>query len=405
MAVYFANAGLLDLNALRVMGVSVKENGSPIGYFGTGLKFALATLLRTGHAVELRLRGQAAPYRFHAAPLTVRGRDFQQVYMNAERLAFTTALGRNWQPWQAYRELLSNALDEGGGASSEPCEADTVIRVAGDGIDRAHGERDTIFLSTRPLASSECVEVHPGAGRFLFYRGVRAFEVGGGLYSYNITKGLELTEDRTIKDIWRAKMYLGWHLPEMDSAEIAEALVVPAGQSWEHRLQFSLCDRPAEAFLEAASRVRRHPKISPEVASLLERHRLDADRFTPLRMTPPQARLFAEAAAIAAAASGGVASGVAASGVAASGVADFEVVETLGPGVLGHYDRERDRKYLSAPAFDGGVDLLAATLLEASLHQRVEAGGETGSVQDVALQRLVQMAKALLRLGQGRAAA
>ena len=53
MTVYFANAGLIDLDVIRIMGVSVKTKDNPIGYFGTGLKFALSTLLRSGHKVTL----------------------------------------------------------------------------------------------------------------------------------------------------------------------------------------------------------------------------------------------------------------------------------------------------------------------------------------------------------------
>lgn len=58
MTVYFANAGLIDLDVIRVMGVSVKTGPNPIGYFGTGLKFALSTLLRTGHRVVMTRGGE-----------------------------------------------------------------------------------------------------------------------------------------------------------------------------------------------------------------------------------------------------------------------------------------------------------------------------------------------------------
>lgn len=38
MTVYFANSGLIDLDVIRVMGVSIKRRANPIGYFGTGDK-------------------------------------------------------------------------------------------------------------------------------------------------------------------------------------------------------------------------------------------------------------------------------------------------------------------------------------------------------------------------------
>ncbi|WP_198164368.1 hypothetical protein, partial [Bradyrhizobium jicamae] len=62
MTVYFCNAEPIDLNAIALMGVSVKTGASPIGYFGTGLKFSIATLLRTGHEVTLIRNGETIPF-------------------------------------------------------------------------------------------------------------------------------------------------------------------------------------------------------------------------------------------------------------------------------------------------------------------------------------------------------
>ena len=45
--IIFQNKGLIDVHAISIMGVSVKEDNS-IGFFGTGLKYAIAVLLREG---------------------------------------------------------------------------------------------------------------------------------------------------------------------------------------------------------------------------------------------------------------------------------------------------------------------------------------------------------------------
>ena len=50
--IIFENKGLIDVHAISIMGVSVKEEGS-IGYFGTGLKYAIATLLREGQKITI----------------------------------------------------------------------------------------------------------------------------------------------------------------------------------------------------------------------------------------------------------------------------------------------------------------------------------------------------------------
>ena len=72
----FQNNGLIDIAAVTTMGVSVKEGDGAIGYFGTGLKFAIATILREGGEVTL-WRG-LEKHIFTATLLTVRGEDFQQ---------------------------------------------------------------------------------------------------------------------------------------------------------------------------------------------------------------------------------------------------------------------------------------------------------------------------------------
>jgi len=42
----FENDGEIDLRAISQFGINVKTGDSPIGFFGTGLKYALAVLMR-----------------------------------------------------------------------------------------------------------------------------------------------------------------------------------------------------------------------------------------------------------------------------------------------------------------------------------------------------------------------
>jgi len=42
--IIFHNQGELDIRAVTTFGLSVKKNDNPIGYFGTGLKYAIAAL-------------------------------------------------------------------------------------------------------------------------------------------------------------------------------------------------------------------------------------------------------------------------------------------------------------------------------------------------------------------------
>ena len=112
MTVSFQNPGLIDLRAIQIMGVSVKDTDNPIGYFGTGLKYAIATLLRNSQSITI-WRG-LEPYRFSASAENIRGKSFSVVRMNGEPLGITTDLGRNWQMCHAFREVYAHNLDERG---------------------------------------------------------------------------------------------------------------------------------------------------------------------------------------------------------------------------------------------------------------------------------------------------
>lgn len=163
----FQNPGLIDLDAVTTLGVSVKDGDTPIGYFGTGLKFAIATVLRNGGTLTL-WRGKVA-HHFATDAGTVRGEPFEFVTMDGKRLGFTTQLGRNWEPWMAFRELASNCRDEGGryfdsGEGWEVREDHTTIVVHGQALLNVWPDRSTILIESEPLFANEFVEVHPGGG-------------------------------------------------------------------------------------------------------------------------------------------------------------------------------------------------------------------------------------------------
>ena len=92
--VFFSNDGEMDILGATIMGVHVKEGSNPIGHFGTGLKFAIATLLRTGHAVKIYVGEKL--YNFDVEKVNIRGKDFDVVCMTCVRLGFTTDTGKNW---------------------------------------------------------------------------------------------------------------------------------------------------------------------------------------------------------------------------------------------------------------------------------------------------------------------
>lgn len=220
--IVFSNHGELDLNLLSTIGTSVKTTESPIGYFGTGLKYALATLLR--HDCTITIQIGAASYTVETRPTTIRGKSFNLVCLigkyDSITLPFTTDLGRNWQPWMAYRELWANALDEDGTTEATetipiPTPNTTSIIVSGPAIDDAHSLRDEFILNSTTkslLDSNPLLEVYDGITECIFYRGMKVTKTQT-LFTYNILSPLQLTEDRTVPE-WECRWNIGTYLAE-----------------------------------------------------------------------------------------------------------------------------------------------------------------------------------------------
>src|SRR5215469_12461812 len=97
----FGNPGLIDIRAVTVLGVNIKDSKSPIGFFGTGFKYALATLLR--HNMTLSIYRGLERTDFFSDDEMIRGQLVRMIHMRSEnevlgrseRLGFTTELGKN----------------------------------------------------------------------------------------------------------------------------------------------------------------------------------------------------------------------------------------------------------------------------------------------------------------------
>lgn len=200
MKTYFMNNGDFDVRAMLTMGVSAKSDDDAIGFFGTGFKYAIAIILRHGGTVDVRT--VSGTYKFTARNESIRGKEFQIVYMNDREAGFTTHLGANWEPWMAYRELYCNAVDEGGVVSDSPEQYDTVIEVNCSEIAKIRSNHSMYFLSDKePDYQHSEIEIFKEPLPFVYYRGIAVLNSpNGATFGYNIKRNLALTEDRTMRN-------------------------------------------------------------------------------------------------------------------------------------------------------------------------------------------------------------
>lgn len=236
--IYFRNRGLLPIEAVTTLGVSVKENDSPIGRFGTGLKYTIAGVLRLRG--RICIHSGSATFDFHIKPTIVRGKAFDIVHMNDQPLGFTTDLGKHWMPWMYIRELWSNCKDESGdhGYSYPECNGDeTLILVDCQQIEEQYDRLDSFILENdQPLATTKHGSIHRSREQGVFYQGILVGSVPfPSAVAYNIAGGITLTEDRTLASFWEAQHRVKQIIAFCDNEELVETLVT-SRQTYENDL-------------------------------------------------------------------------------------------------------------------------------------------------------------------------
>jgi hypothetical protein len=361
MSVYFCNPGLIDLAAVRTLGVSVKDNDSAIGYFGTGLKFAIATILRHGGEIKL-YRGDEV-HTIGSEKVCIRGEDFEVVTLDGEQLGFTTQLGRDWQPWMAYRELASNALDEGGSYGlfdGSSCRAlETMFVVSGGGIQEANAEAASILLQTEPIYKNEDIELHPGDGRQIFYRGVRVGDLPDpSVYRINLLGKIALTEDRTYSNIWEVYSRMVRGIAKISDEKILQRILTAGKNFLEHGRSFP-AEYCSDAFKTVAGNLRSTVSdmttANPSAIKIAEELALcNLGPSESISLSTVEQGQFERAISILYR--------------AGYDIRKYEIVivETLGPGVYGLAKEEKI--FISRQAFQKGTHEIASTLLEEFAH-------------------------------------
>lgn len=206
----FRNSGEITPQEIKTFGMSIKKEGA-IGFFGTGLKYAIAISVRLNEPIIIASGKRT--YTFDKKQEEVRGKQFDFIHMHdvpngyigdrlpTETLAFTTHVGAKWEPWMCVREVLCNCIDEGGDyyCSDDlptPQSNTTYVVMSGPFVDISQ-EDYALPGNRRLLLSTNSLDIYDARSQFVYYKGIRVEnDPKPYKYTYNIKESITLGEDR-----------------------------------------------------------------------------------------------------------------------------------------------------------------------------------------------------------------
>lgn len=386
----FQNDGLIDLRAVTLMGANVKEGPEPIGYFGTGLKYAIATCLRAGCTIDI-WRGFER-HKIESHDVEMRGRTFQAVHLDGRELSYTTELGRNWELWMALRELYCNAQDEPGAkcfrsAEVTPAEGKTTIAV--EGMDAVWEELPNV-INMEPIKYAE-PQAHMidarQPGQFVFYRGVRVASNSNFMtppkFTWDIKAHILLTEDRTMTSPIDLRMALDEVLIGSQDKELLNEIIGAGNDYLESKLSWlALASYPDSAAVEViGDRIERGffvPKSARNIYAKikkLDRYPASPDLNEIEKATLRKAIVFLNE-------------------IGYKVKEEIIVTDSIGSSLFGTVDGQKI--IISRDCFVEGVKFLAGTILEEHVHIKEGFDDESREMQNWLFDQLMHMGERLI---------
>lgn len=213
--VLFINDGEIPVNAFKLLGASSKRgDSSKIGFYGTGLKYAIALMLRED--IPFKIYSGKSEIKIGKRSTKFLDQKIDVMTVNGEKTSITLDAGIDWEPWFAIREVYSNTIDEGGsmkvGAEIEPEATKTKIYIdlTSEKLKDIFDNWNDFFTTSRiiqeKLAGGNILPKLPSNPYFtVFRKGIRAYHnKSHSLFDYDL-RDLEINESRVAKYSWETE--------------------------------------------------------------------------------------------------------------------------------------------------------------------------------------------------------
>lgn len=356
--VKFANPGDIDERVWKTFGMSVKIGDNPIGRFGTGLKYAIAVLLRNNR--KITIKNSKNSYEFTTESTDFRGEEFQQILCNGEPLPYTTEYGKNWELWQAYREIFSNCLDEGGGIDYRQCDVLTE-QLGYTMIEAQLGDinHNDVFLDRENLkivASDYACEVFDRPSKWVYYRGIRAYELPReSMFTYNILEAY-LTEDRTIAYDFEITARIREAVFSSECPDFLHRFIFGCRGSWEESITFVHgSESPSQKLKDIVSEHKNDAVFKHKHLFDIVKRYLDPEKPRIVEKDERQDQLIKKAQAFC-------------EKIGYPVKYPVHISDNLGVGVLAMADRTSNEIYMSTVVMTQGLKQVVSTLIEENAH-------------------------------------
>ena len=245
------NKGELDISSLILLGASTKRSDdSKIGFFGSGNKYAIATLIK--HGIKFHIFSGDREIVISTMDISFRDIEFKKIIIDGRETSLTTSMGPQWEPWMALREWVSNSIDEG----SYNVVASTDSVTGREGYTRFFVEHspsvnemienwNSYFTFDREDVVSKGVDgsifsqTDENNSLVLYRKGIRVFFDKGitSLYHYDLST-YEINESRLIDSIHTAEYRTCRFLANISDVSVARNILKHAfiDTHWEGRL-------------------------------------------------------------------------------------------------------------------------------------------------------------------------
>lgn len=249
--------GEIEIEAFTLIGASSKRGDSTkIGYFGSGLKYSIASLIR--NEIPFKVFQGEKEVIFSKTAKGFRGEDYQVITVNGVETSLTTTMGgKDWDlPFAPIREIYSNAIDEDENAiltKSDDligyAEKTTIYICFNENVKHFYENFNLYFCNKNPnvLYTNQYATAYPQTQEGdlrLFRKGILCLhdEKVKALYSYN-SNNFDINESRVLSNNYGALIQVSAFWKKCDNTLLIQSLVknLAGGNAgfYEHNLNFA----------------------------------------------------------------------------------------------------------------------------------------------------------------------